>query len=140
MCDRSPLKMSTRTSDRPVRMPHQSSAAMSHPMAAACHPEQIASKSEYPESFSSESRIERPSGDHESGMKDSPFCAPASRSDGGYVRAAHKQGNFEVIAGRSVVAFRRAEGDLVPPSKCFGFVQTYDQKPRPPTPHAGAYR
>jgi hypothetical protein len=51
--------------------------------------------------------------------------------DGGYVRAAHKQGNFEVIAGRSVVAFRRAEGDLVPPpSKCFGFVKTYDQKPR----------
>ncbi len=27
--------------------------------------------------------------------------------DGGYVRAAHKQGWFEVIAGRSVVAFRR---------------------------------
>ena len=50
--------------------------------------------------------------------------------DGGYVRAAHKQGNFEVIAGRSVVAFRREEGDLVPPPKCFGFVQTYDQKPR----------
>ena len=42
--------------------------------------------------------------------------------DGGYVRAAHKQGNFEVIAGRSVVAFRREEGDLVPPPKCFGFV------------------
>ena len=50
--------------------------------------------------------------------------------DGGYVRAAHKQGNFEVIAGRSVVAFRRAEGESVPPAKCFGFVQTYDQKPR----------
>ena len=50
--------------------------------------------------------------------------------DGGYVRAAHKQGHFEVIAGRSVVAFRRAEEDLVPPTKCFGFVQTYDQKPR----------
>jgi len=50
--------------------------------------------------------------------------------DGGYVRAAHKQGNFEVIAGRSVVAFRREEGDGVPPPKCFGFVQTYDQKPR----------
>ena len=50
--------------------------------------------------------------------------------DGGYVRAAHKQGNFEVIAGRSVVAFRRDEGDSVPPPKCFGFVQTYDQKPR----------
>jgi hypothetical protein len=26
--------------------------------------------------------------------------------DGGYVRAAHKQGCFEVIAGRSIVAFR----------------------------------
>lgn len=50
--------------------------------------------------------------------------------DGGYVRAAHKQGNFEVIAGRSVVAFRREEGDSVPPPKCLGFVQTYDQKPR----------
>jgi hypothetical protein len=35
-----------------------------------------------------------------------------------------------VIAGRSVVAFRRAEGDPVPPPKCFGFVQTYDEKPR----------
>ena len=35
--------------------------------------------------------------------------------------------NFEVIAGRSVVAFRRAEGDSVPPPKCFGFVQTYDR-------------
>ena len=50
--------------------------------------------------------------------------------DGGYVRAAHKQGCFEVIAGRSVVAFRRSEADPVPPPKCFGFVQTYDQKPR----------
>src|SRR6516165_9370894 len=54
--------------------------------------------------------------------------------DGGYVRAAHKQGWFEVIAGKSVVAFRRDEGDEVPgevPSaKCFGFVQTYDEKPR----------
>ena len=50
--------------------------------------------------------------------------------DGGYLRAAHKQGCFEVIAGRSVVAFRRAEGDPVPPAKCFGFVQTYDEKPR----------
>jgi hypothetical protein len=29
--------------------------------------------------------------------------------DGGYVRAAHKEGFFEVIAGRSVVAFRRQE-------------------------------
>jgi hypothetical protein len=50
--------------------------------------------------------------------------------DGGYVRAAHKGGCFEVIAGRSVVAFRRAEAEAVPPAKCFAFVQTYDQKPR----------
>jgi hypothetical protein len=50
--------------------------------------------------------------------------------DGGYVRPAHMQGWFEVIAGRSVVAFRRLENDEVPPAKCFGFVQTYDQKPR----------
>ena len=50
--------------------------------------------------------------------------------DGGYVRAAHKEGFFEVIAGRSVVAFRRAADDEVPESKCFGYVQTYDDKPR----------
>jgi hypothetical protein len=29
--------------------------------------------------------------------------------DGGYVRIAHKQGWFEVIAGKSTVAFRREE-------------------------------
>jgi hypothetical protein len=50
--------------------------------------------------------------------------------DGGYVRAAHKQGWFEVIAGKSVVAFRREEDGEVPSAKCFGFVQTYDTKPR----------
>jgi hypothetical protein len=50
--------------------------------------------------------------------------------DGGYVRAAYKEGFFEVIAGRSVVAFRRQEEDAVRPPKCFGFVQTYDPKPR----------
>ena len=50
--------------------------------------------------------------------------------DGGYVRAAHKQGFFEVMAGRSVVAFRRAADDEVPESKCFGYVQTYEEKPR----------
>ena len=41
-----------------------------------------------------------------------------------------KEDCFEVIAGRSVVAFRRAEGEEVPPVKCFAFVQTFDQKPR----------
>jgi hypothetical protein len=48
--------------------------------------------------------------------------------DGGYVRAAH--GWFEVIAGKSVVAFRRDDEGEVPSMKCFGFVQTYDEKPR----------
>ena len=50
--------------------------------------------------------------------------------DGGYVRAAHKQGWFEVIAGKSVVAFRRDDEGEEPSSKCFEFVQTYDKKPR----------
>jgi hypothetical protein len=50
--------------------------------------------------------------------------------DGGYVRAAHKQGWFEVIAGRSVVAFRRDDESEVRSAKCFGYVQTYDEKPR----------
>lgn len=50
--------------------------------------------------------------------------------DGGYVRAAHKQGWFEVIAGKSVVAFRREDEGELPSAKCFGFVQTYDEKPR----------
>jgi hypothetical protein len=50
--------------------------------------------------------------------------------DGGYVRGARKQGWFEVIAGKSVVSFRREEGAEVPPPLCFGFVQTHDTKPR----------
>jgi hypothetical protein len=29
-----------------------------------------------------------------------------------------------------MVAFRRQEEAEVPPAKCFGFVQTYDKKPR----------
>jgi hypothetical protein len=50
--------------------------------------------------------------------------------DGGYVRAAHKQGCFEVIAGKSIVAFRRDDATEAPSAKCFGFVQIYDDKPR----------
>src|SRR5215469_15289672 len=50
--------------------------------------------------------------------------------DGGYVRAANRQGWFEVIAGKSVVAFQRDDGGELPCAKCFGFVQTYDQKSR----------
>ena len=50
--------------------------------------------------------------------------------DGCYVQATQKQGCFEVIAGKSVVAFRREDAGNVPSAKCFGFVQTYDEKPR----------
>lgn len=35
-----------------------------------------------------------------------------------------------MIAGRSVVAFRRDDDSNVPSAKCFGYVQTYDDKPR----------
>jgi hypothetical protein len=35
-----------------------------------------------------------------------------------------------VIAGKSMVAFRREEAAEAPPAKCFGFVQPYDEKPR----------
>jgi hypothetical protein len=51
--------------------------------------------------------------------------------DGGYVRDwDEKKGHFEVIVGKSILAFKReAEGD-VPSSKCFGFVQTVDPKPK----------
>jgi hypothetical protein len=51
--------------------------------------------------------------------------------DGGYVRAQGKQGWFEVIAGKSLLAFTRGEGSQEPvSSKCFAFVQTFDQKPK----------
>jgi hypothetical protein len=51
--------------------------------------------------------------------------------DGGYVRAQRKQGWFEVIAGKSLLAFKRGEESQEPVSKkCFAFVQTYDQKPK----------
>ena len=66
-------------------------------------------------------------GEEEQTLPDGPMTVGI---DGGYVRAAHKEGCFEVIAGRSVVAFRRAEEEAVPPAKCFGFVQTFDQKSR----------
>ena len=50
--------------------------------------------------------------------------------DGGFVRARHKRGCFEVIVGKSILEFQRnAEGEEKS-QKCFGFVQTYDEKPR----------
>jgi hypothetical protein len=50
--------------------------------------------------------------------------------DGGFVRARRKAGFFEVIAGKSIAAFRRHEAEDIPSAKRFGFVQTYDTKPR----------
>jgi len=50
--------------------------------------------------------------------------------DGGFVRARHKRGYFEVIAGKSVLEFKRDEPEAEKSRKCFGFVQTYDGKPR----------
>lgn len=49
--------------------------------------------------------------------------------DGGYVRAQRKQGFFEVIAGKSLVAFKRdiPEEQDSSSSRCFAFVQTFDQ-------------
>jgi hypothetical protein len=47
--------------------------------------------------------------------------------DGGYVRAQGKPGWFEVIAGKSLLAFTQGEESEQPvSSKCFAFVQTYD--------------
>jgi hypothetical protein len=49
--------------------------------------------------------------------------------DGGYVRDwDEKKRNFEVIVGKSTLAFRRDEDEGTPSSKRFGFVQTVDTK------------
>jgi hypothetical protein len=51
--------------------------------------------------------------------------------DAGYVRGQRKQGQFEVIAGKSILAFRRDPDDKQEWSgKCFAWVQTYDEKPK----------
>jgi hypothetical protein len=51
--------------------------------------------------------------------------------DGGYVRDWEaKKHNFEVIVGKSTLAFRRDEEDDTPSSKRFGFIQTLDPKPK----------
>ena len=50
--------------------------------------------------------------------------------DGGFVRAPRKDGWFEVIAGKSMLSFTRDEEKEVPSSKCFGFVRTFDTKPK----------
>jgi len=50
--------------------------------------------------------------------------------DGGFVRAPRKDGWFEVIAGKSMLSFTRDEAQAEPASKCFGFVRTFDTKPK----------
>src|SRR6266478_5764283 len=51
--------------------------------------------------------------------------------DGGYVSDWNeKKSHFEVIVGKSILAFRRADEEDIPSSKCFGFVQTLDTKPK----------
>jgi hypothetical protein len=51
--------------------------------------------------------------------------------DGGYVHNWEaKQQHFEVIVGKSILAFRRDNEEDIASSKCFGFVQTLDEKPK----------
>jgi len=46
--------------------------------------------------------------------------------------APRKEGHSEVIAGKSILSFRRHEdgGQREPDGKCFAFVQTFDEKPK----------
>jgi len=51
--------------------------------------------------------------------------------DGGYVRNwEEKKQHFEVIVGKSILAFKREDEEDIPSSQCFGFVQTLDTKPK----------
>ena len=50
--------------------------------------------------------------------------------DGAFVPAQRGGGWFEVIVGKSVLAFRPPSEEEETSSKCFGFVQTYDTKPK----------
>jgi hypothetical protein len=50
--------------------------------------------------------------------------------DGGFVRAPRKDGWFEVIVGKSMLAFTRDEEQETPSNKCFGLVRTFDTKPK----------
>ena len=51
--------------------------------------------------------------------------------DGGYVRDWHeKTSPFEVIVGKTILAFKRDDDQDIPSSKGFGFVQTLDETPQ----------
>src|ERR1700719_50446 len=61
--------------------------------------------------------------------------------DGGYVRGRRKQGQFEVIAGKSLLAFKRdQEGKQQLSARCFAWVQTYDEKPKRRLWHGNVFR
>ncbi len=59
--------------------------------------------------------------------------------DGGFVKAAQKQGFFEVIAGKSVLAFRRDDQVEKPSSKCFS-VDAARRAPAASGPDEGSQR
>ena len=48
--------------------------------------------------------------------------------DGGFVRSRQKGKHFEVIAGKSILTFKRDEPEVGESAKCFGFVNVYDDK------------
>ncbi|MEJ2387207.1 MAG: ISKra4 family transposase [Chromatiaceae bacterium] len=52
--------------------------------------------------------------------------------DAGFVRARGQQGHFEVITGKSILAFKRDDPEDAPTAdaRCFAFVQTFDDKPK----------
>ena len=50
--------------------------------------------------------------------------------DGRFIRNQRDKGWFEVIAGKSVLEFRRDDTGQNKSSKCFGFVQSYDDRPK----------
>lgn len=50
--------------------------------------------------------------------------------DGGFIRSRHKGKHFEVIAGKSILTFKRDELESNASAKCFGFVNVYDSKPK----------
>lgn len=51
-------------------------------------------------------------------------------TDGGFVRSKKKGKFFEVIAGKSMLSFKRGDFDSEPDSRCFALVQTFDTKPK----------
>ena len=97
----------------PVGGPVNQESVRSHPQATAERIEQ---------ELGDERQLNPFEGSEEEWEQQPPPDGPITVGiDGGYVRAAHKQGWFEVIAGKSVVACQREDTGEVPSAKCFGF-------------------